>query len=49
MNKNIIWQLVVFVVVLLLLNQFLHLHISIIGSLVLTIGLNLVFRMMQSQ
>jgi hypothetical protein len=49
MNKSVIWQLVVFVVVLLTLNFFFHLHISIIGSVVLTLGLSLVFRMIQSR
>ena len=34
-------QLLVFIGVLILLNQFFHLHISIIGSILLTIGLNL--------
>jgi hypothetical protein len=46
-SKNAIRQLVVFVVVLLALNFFFHLHISIIGSLLLTFGLNFLFRMIQ--
>ncbi len=49
MNRSVIWQLVVFVVVLLALNFFFHLHISIIGSVVLTLGLSFVFRMIQSK
>lgn len=36
-------QLIVFVVILVLLNMFFHLHISIIGSLIITIGLSLLF------
>lgn len=48
MNKNAIWHLAVFVVALIALNFFFHLHISIIGSLVLTVGLNLLMRMFQS-
>ena len=49
MNKSVLWQLGVFVVVLLALNFFFQLHISIIGSVVLTLGLSLVFRMIQSK
>ena len=37
------------VAVLIALNFFFHLHISIIGSLVLTVVLNLVMRMFQSK
>lgn len=48
MSKSIVGQLVIFVVVLLALNFFFHLHISIIGSLVLTIGLWFLFRLFQS-
>ncbi len=47
MNKNAIRQLVVFVLILVTLNIFFHLHISIIGSLLLTLGLNVVMRMFQ--
>ena len=47
MNKNVLLHLAVFVVVLIALNFFFHLHISIIGSLVLTVVLNLVMRMVQ--
>lgn len=49
MNKSVIRQLVVFVLVLVLLNFFFHLHISIIGSLLLTLGLNLVMRLIPSK
>lgn len=38
-----VWQLVVFVLVLLGLNFFFRLHISIIGSLVLTVALSFLF------
>lgn len=48
MSKNVIWQLAVFVLVLIALNFFFHLHISIIGSLLLTLGLSLVTRYTQS-
>lgn len=44
MDKNVIGHLLVFIAVLLALNFFFHLHISIIGSLVLTVGLNIAFR-----
>lgn len=37
MSRNFIWQIVFFIVILLALNWFFHLHISIIGSLVLTL------------
>lgn len=43
MNKTYIRHVGIFIGVLLLLNLFFHLHISIIGSLLLTIGLNLAF------
>ncbi len=43
MNRGYLWQLMIFVVVLILLNLFFHLHISIIGSLLLTVGLSVVF------
>ena len=49
MNKNVLLHLAVFVVVLLALNFFFHLHISVIGSLALTVVLNLVMRMFQSK
>jgi hypothetical protein len=49
MNKSVFLQLAVFVVVLITLNFFFHLHISILGSLVLTVVLNLVMRMLQSK
>ena len=45
MNKSVVWHLVVFVVVLIALNFFFHLHISIIGSVVLTLGFTLVSRL----
>ena len=47
MSKNVIWQLVVFILALLALNFFFHLHISIIGSLLLTLGLSFVSRLTQ--
>ncbi len=49
MDKNVILHLAVFIAVLLALNFFFHLHISIIGSLVLTLGLNIVLGMIQSK
>ncbi|MCP4192316.1 MAG: hypothetical protein GY768_17020 [Planctomycetaceae bacterium] len=49
MSKNIWIQLGLFVAVLVALNFFFHLHISIIGSLVLTLVLNLVLRMFASR
>ena len=48
MGKNVIWQLTMFVIVLIALNFFFHLHISIIGSLLLTVGLNIVGRLFWS-
>ena len=47
MRKDLIWQLGIFVLVLLILNTFFQMHISIIGSLVLTIVLSLVFNFIQ--
>ncbi len=49
MNKNGMWHLAVFVGVLIALNFFFRLHISIIGSLLLTLGLNFVMRLFQSK
>ena len=49
MNRNAMRQLVVFVAVLIALNFFFHLHISIIGSLLLTFGLNFVMGLFQSK
>lgn len=43
MNKTYLRHIVIFLIALLLLNYFFQLHISIIGSLLLTVGLNLVF------
>ena len=48
MSKNVIWHLVVFILALLALNFFFHLHISIIASLLLTLGLSFVTRYTQS-
>lgn len=48
MNKSVLTQLIVFVLVLIGLNFFFHLHISIIGSLLLTLGLSFVMRLLQS-
>jgi hypothetical protein len=47
MDKNVILNFAVFIAILLALNFFFHLHISIIGSLVLTIGLSLASRLIQ--
>ncbi len=47
MDKNVILHLAVFIAILLALNFFFHLHISIIGSLVLTLGLSLVSGFLQ--
>ena len=49
MRKDLIWQLEIFVLVLLVLNAFFQMHISIIGSLVLTIVLSLVFNFIQNR
>ena len=49
MNRNVLLHLAVFVVVLIALNFFFHLHISIIGSLALTVVLNLVMRLFQTK
>ncbi len=49
MGKSVLWQIVVFVVILGALNFFFHLHISIVGSLFLTVGLSYVQRMIQSK
>jgi hypothetical protein len=49
MTKNLLWQLGVFVLVLLALNFFLDLHISIIGSVVLTLVLSFVFNAIQNR
>ena len=48
MSSNALWQLILFVVVLIALNFFFHLHISIIGSLLLTFEINIVMRMIRS-
>ena len=47
-NQNFVVELIVFVLILLALNFFFHLHISIIGSLVLTILFAFVFRRSRS-
>jgi len=46
---NVIWQLVLFVLILLGLNYFLHLHIAVISSVVITLIIWFVFRMMSSK
>ncbi len=43
MNKNLVWQLVIFVAILLALNAIFELHISILGSLLLTVVLSFAF------
>ncbi len=48
MSNSLLVQLGVFVALLVALNFFFHLHISIIGSLLLTLVLTFVMRMMQS-
>lgn len=48
MSKNVLTQLGVFVLLLIALNFFFHLHISIVGSLLLTLGLSFLMRMIQS-
>ncbi len=47
MNKNMLWQLGLFVLILVVLNMLFALHISIIGSVLLTVGLSFVFRLIQ--
>jgi hypothetical protein len=47
MNKSFLWQLAVFVLILVGLNFFFRLHISVIGSLILTVGLTILFRAFQ--
>ncbi len=47
MDKNVVLNLLVFIAILLALNFFFHLHISIIGSLVLTLALSFVARLLQ--
>jgi hypothetical protein len=42
-KKSYLWQLAMFVLILLGLNYFFRLHISIIGSVVLTVILSMVF------
>jgi len=42
-------QLIIFVLVLIGLNFFFHLHISIIGSVVLTLVLSFLFRALDSR
>jgi hypothetical protein len=49
MNKSYIWQLAVFVLVLIGLNFFFRLHISIIGSLLLTVGLSVLFSLFRKR
>lgn len=49
MNRNTLVQLAVFVVILLLLNAVFALHISILGSLALTVVLSLVFGTMRGR
>lgn len=44
MDKKVVGHLLIFIGILYALNYFLHLHISIIGSLILTVGLNVAFQ-----
>ena len=48
-SKNLIWQLAIFILVLVALNFFFQVHISIIGSLLLTVILSLVFNFIQTR
>lgn len=43
MKRSYFWQLAVFVLILVGLNFFFRLHISVIGSLILTVGLSALF------
>ena len=43
MNRDPLWQLGLFVVALIVLNSLFALHISILGSLALTVALSLAF------
>ncbi len=47
MDKKVILNLAIFIAIMLALNFFFHLHISIIGSLVLTLGLSFVMSLLQ--
>ncbi len=47
MDKSVLLHLAVFIAIMLALNYFFHLHISIVGSLALTLGLSFVNRMFQ--
>ena len=47
MNKNFLWQFAVFALVLIALNFFFQTYISIIGSLLLTVGLSILFNFVQ--
>ena len=49
MNKDLIWKLGLFVLILLALNFFFHLHIAVISSVVITLIIWFVFRMMSSK
>lgn len=49
MKKGYLWQLGVFVLVLLGLNAFFRLHISILGSLALTVGLSFLFSLFRGR
>lgn len=49
MDKNVLFSLLIFIGILYALNVFLHLHISIIGSLILTLALNFAFGLFRSR
>ncbi|MDG2383041.1 MAG: hypothetical protein P8N76_15340 [Pirellulaceae bacterium] len=49
MSKNILIQLGLFVALLVVLKFLFHLHIAIIGSVVITVVLSLVLRMFSSR
>ena len=48
MNSELIWELALFVLVLVGLNFFFHLNITILGSLVLTLGMFALFTAIRS-
>jgi hypothetical protein len=49
MKRDYLWQLAMFVLVLIGLNFFFRLHISILGSLLLTVGLSFLFSLFKGR
>ena len=49
MKRDYLWQLAIFVLVLIGLNFFFRLHISILGSLLLTVGLSFLFSLFKGR